>query len=142
MSEPKIAGIEALDTSNASVPAIGTAIPGSVAGAGSVVCSRSYSCGGNAYLSTLGATQQGFNWASYPFHATTAASRTITITFSSAASAQVAVYVDGVQVGTTQSTNGSNTTLTYSAGTMGVGLHGVVVNCVAGTFSISSVAVN
>jgi hypothetical protein len=84
----------------------------------------------------------GFNWASYPFHATAAASRTITINFSSAASAQVAVYVDGVQVGAMQSTNGSNTTLTYSAGTMGVGLHGVVVNCVAGTFSISLVAVN
>jgi hypothetical protein len=140
LATPKM---EAINTLNLATPApitVGTAIPGSTLGSTSVSCSRpngqSYSCGNNDY----GVSGSKMIWANYMFNATTAASRTVTLTFTSATAAQVAVYVDGVKIGGTQSTSGS--TLVYSAGNIGVGLHGVIVNAVAGTFAINTIAVN
>jgi hypothetical protein len=50
----------------------------------------------------------------------------------------VALYVDGVLIGT-QGTSGAG--LIFNAGTLGAGVHGVIVKAVSGSFSLSSVAV-
>lgn len=135
LATPKIEAIKALNVAGISAITVGTAIPGIAAGSAAVSCSRSYSCGANSFSSS-----GGYSWANYMFIATASASRTVTLTFNSASAAQIEVYVDGVKIGNTQSTSGGS--LDYSAGTMGVGLHGVIVDAVAGSFIINSVTVN
>jgi hypothetical protein len=48
------------------------------------------------------------------------------------------VYVDGVLVIAQNTTGGK---LSYSAGTLGAGLHGVIVRAVTGSFLLKSVTV-
>jgi len=133
---PKMKAIQALNAAGIPAIKIGTAIPGSAAGSAAVSCSRSYSCGTNNFSST-----GSYSWANYMFNATASASRTVTLTFNSAsAAAQVAVYIDGVKIGNTQITSGGS--LIYPAGMMGMGLHGVIVDAVLGSFNINTVTVN
>jgi hypothetical protein len=132
---PKMKAIQALNAAGISAIKVGTVIPGSASGSAAVSCSRSYSCGANNFSST-----GNYSWANYMFNATASVSRTVTLTFNSASAAQVAVYVDGVKIGNTQSTSGGP--LVYPAGMMGVGLHGVIVDAVAGSFVINTVSVN
>ena len=79
------------------------------------------------------------NWASYSFRSTAAAVWTVNLTFNNASNASVAVYVDGMLVGTQPTSGGA---LSFTTGTMNPGLHGVIVRAVGGSFSVSSVAVN
>lgn len=74
---------------------------------------------------------------------TPAVARTVTLTMnhpsgSGAIVATVAVYVNGVQVGSTQP---GAATVTFNAGTLGVGAHGVIVRAVTGTFALSLIEV-
>ena len=78
-------------------------------------------------------------WASYSFRSAGPATWKVTLSFSNASSnSQVAVYVDGVLVGT-QGTAGES--VSYNANVASAGLHGVVVRAAAGSFLIKSVAV-
>ncbi len=138
-TQPKISAIEQLVTANQSALTIGTLIPGTVtvsSTSNGMACSRNYSCNATSFTSSI----SGLYWASYLFREPTGASRTITLTFSAASNAQVAVYVDGVQVGI-QPQSGSGT-LTYHPAGLGVGLHGITMALAAGSVTITSVAVN
>ena len=132
---PKMEAIRILNSTKISGITVGAPIPGSAPGSAAVSCSRSYSCNLNNYSSA-----GSYSWANYMFLAKTSASRTVTLTFGSATAAQVAVYVDGVKLGNTQSTSGGP--LSYSAGMMDAGLHGVIVDAVAGSFVVDSISVN
>jgi hypothetical protein len=139
-TQPKISAIKQLIAANQSALTIGTLIPGTVTVSSTtngMACSRNYSCNATSFTSSIA----GFYWASYLFREPTGAPRTITLTFSAASNAQVAVYVDGVQAGTIQPQSGSGT-LTYPAGTLGIGLHGITMALAAGSVTITSVAVN
>ena len=136
----KLAAIDQLNASQKAPLTMGAPVPGSVtAMASSLSCSREYNCGAyNQYTGTLGSNN--LNWGSYAFASTVAATWTINLTFTAASGASVAVYVDGVPIGTPQSTTG--TALSFSAGTIGPGLHSIIVRAVSGTFTLASVAVS
>ena len=88
-------------------------------------------------LASLNADGTSPVWASYSFRSTAPATWRVTLSFENASSnAQVAVYVDGVLVGT-QGTAGE--ALSYNANVASAGLHGVVVRAAAGSFLIKSV---
>jgi hypothetical protein len=79
-------------------------------------------------------------WASYTFHSTTASQWTVKVsTISSTATpASLAVYVDGVLVGT-QPVTGN--TLSFNAGIINPGVHGVIVKAATGSFTVNTVEV-
>lgn len=134
LTTPKLQAIDALNTTQRAPLTLGTVIPGSAAGSAADACSRSYNCGSNAFR----ADGTSFTWASYTFRSSGAASWKVNLSFTSASGASVAIYVDGVLVGTQNTSGGA---LSFNGGTIGAGLHGVVVRAVAGSFSLNSVAV-
>jgi hypothetical protein len=134
---PKMKAIQALNKAGISAIKVGTAIPGTAAGSAAVSCSRSYSCDANNYSSG-----GSYSWANYMFNATASTSRTVTLNYINATAAQIAVYVDGVKIDSTQSTSSSSGQLIYSAGMVGAGLHGIIVDAVAGSFIINTISVN
>jgi hypothetical protein len=77
-------------------------------------------------------------WASYPFLSNDSVSRNVVVTVSRANAAQVAVYLDGVSLGTQNADQG---TLTFNAGIVNPGLHGVIVRAAAGSFWVNQVDV-
>lgn len=131
---PKLLAIDTLNAAPRAPLTFGVLVPVSVAGTAADICSRGWSCNQNRFA---GDGSQ-MTWASYSFRSTMSAPWTVNLSFTSAVNASVAVYVDGVLVGT-QSTSGG--ALSFNAETVDAGLHGVVVRAVSGTFSISSVTV-
>ena len=101
-------------------------------------CSRGYWACSPFNPATFATGSGNAQWASYLFRTGTSGSRNVTLTFTSATSAQVALYVDGVLVGT-QNTSGS--TMIFNAGNMAAGVHGLIVKVVSGTFTLGSIAV-
>ncbi|MEK7705726.1 MAG: hypothetical protein AAB426_12260 [Myxococcota bacterium] len=139
LATPKLLAIDALNAAERAPPTLGTLVPGSVAGNLPGTCSRGWGCNPLAAWDNFTADGSKILWASYTFRADAAAAWTVTLSFTSASSASVAVYVDGNLIGT-QSTSGA--ALSFDAGTVGVGLHGVVVRAASGTFVLSNVAVD
>jgi hypothetical protein len=139
---PKLAAVDALNATGHAPLTYGTPVPGTALGGGVDACSRSYTCTNNAPPpSTDGSYAAGtsFMWGNYTFRSDKAALWTIDLAFTSATgNPSVAVYVDGVLVIAQNTTGGK---LSYSAGTLGAGLHGVIVRAVTGSFLLKSVTV-
>jgi hypothetical protein len=133
LSTPKLLAIDALKAAAPAPLTFGTIIPGSVAGTAADACSRAWSCGANNFSAT-----GTLPWASYTFRSTASAPCTVNLSFTSA-NAKVAIYVDGTLVDTQKNTTGG--ALSFNAGTIGVGIHGVIVRAVSGTFSLDTVAI-
>ena len=135
----KLAAIDTLNASSRAALTFGTLAPGAIAGSIADICSRGWGC--NPIQSYDGFTADGSKiiWASYSFRSTASSLWSVNLSFTSAsANASVAVYVDGTLIGTQNTAGGP---LSFSAGTIGPGLHGVVVRAAAGAFSLNSVAV-
>jgi hypothetical protein len=133
LNTKKLNAIDALNAAARASLTFGTAIPGSIAGSAWDVCSGWVSASGN-----YTADGSNFIWGSYTFRSTSAAAWTVNLSFDSASSASVAVYVDGNLIGTKSTTGGA---LAFTAGQIGTGLHGVIVKATSGSFSLNSVAV-
>jgi hypothetical protein len=129
---PKLLAIDALNTASRTPITFGAAFPGSVNGIASDTCSNIYNCNRNGFGGG------GIVWASYSFHSTESSPWFVNVSVSGATNASVAVYVDGNLIGTQTTTGG---TLSFEAGTVAEGLHGVIVRSAAGTFIVGSVAV-
>jgi hypothetical protein len=136
LSTPKLQAIDALNAVQHAPVTLGTAVPGSVAGSAADTCSRGWGC--SPISDNFTADGSRVIWASYSFHSSGTAIWMVNLSFTNASNASVAVYVDGVLVGTQATTGGA---LSFNAGSVDAGLHGVIVRAVAGTFLLSSVAV-
>ena len=136
LSTPKLLAIDALNATQRTPLALGTQVPGNVAGSAADACSRGWGCSplGDSFT----ADGSRVVWASYSFRSSASAPWTVNLSFTNANNASVAVYVDGKLIGTQNTTGGA---LSFNAGPVGPGLHGVVVRAAAGTFLLSSVAV-
>lgn len=134
LSTKKLLAIDALNAADRAPITFGTLVPGSIAGNAADACSSNWGCTLNSF------TANGSDnvWASYTFRSTASSAWTVNLAVTGATSATIAVYVDGMLVGTQTATGG---TLSFNAGTIGAGLHGVIVRAAAGSFSIDSVAV-
>jgi hypothetical protein len=117
---------------------LGTFVPGSIAGSAADACSRGWKCSPIPDHDYFTADGSRIIWASYSFSSKIPASWTVNLSVSNARNATVGVYVDGTLVGT-QSTPGGP--LSYKAGTINPGLHGLIVRAVTGKFSLGSVEV-
>ena len=101
-------------------------------------CSRGWGCTMQAwdYFSSDGSS---VIWASYSFRSTVTAPLTVTLaTYNASTKATVAVYIDGVLVGTQSATGGTEI---FNSNTVSAGLHSVIVRAVDGAFSLTSVDV-
>lgn len=138
-SSPKLAALDAIDASPLEAATYGTAIPGTVPGLSFAVNNvgasktgtggRSYAQNGDGWSVNV--------WGSYTFRATDTASRSVVVNLASA-SGTVTVAVDGVALGTKPAAAGD---ITFPAGTLAPGLHGVMVSAAAGSFTLQSVSV-
>lgn len=143
---PKFKALDILNTSERALVTVGTAVPGTVLGSMPNVCSRGWGCAPIApwesfVASTNPATSMNqILWTSYTFRSATASPWTIKVstTSSNVTPASLAVYVDGVLVGT-QPVTGN--TLSFNAGVISPGVHGVIVKAAAGSFNVNTVEV-
>ena len=136
LSTQKLQAIDALNAAPKAAVTFGTSVPGSVSGTNADTCSQGYGC---SPMGTMGSSGNQILWASYTFNSTAASSWSINLTFTTASSnASVAVYVDGVLIGTKSTTGGA---LSFPAGTIGSGLHGVIVQAAAGSFKVNAISV-
>lgn len=138
-SSPKLTGLDQIGSTALAPATHGTAIPGTVPGgsfAVNNVGSSKTGTGGVAYAQN----GDGWNvnrWGSYTFLATDTAARNVVVNLASA-SGNVTVLVDGSACGTKTAANGA---ITFSAGTLSPGVHGVLVLAASGSFTLSSVSV-
>jgi hypothetical protein len=137
LSTPKLRAVDALNAAQHAPVTLGTAVPGNVAGSAADTCSRGWGC--SPISDNFTADGSRVVWASYSFRSSASAPWTVNLSFTSTSNASVVVYVDGKLISTQDTTGGG--TLSFNAGTVGPGLHGVIVRAVAGTFSLKSVAV-
>jgi hypothetical protein len=143
---PKFSALDILNTSERVPLTVGTPVPGTALGSMPNVCSRGWGCAPIApWDSFIASTNPTISmnqilWASYTFHSTTASQWTVKVsTISSTATpASLAVYVDGVLVGT-QPVTGN--TLSFNAGIINPGVHGVIVKAATGSFTVNTVEV-
>jgi hypothetical protein len=134
---PKFQAIDSLNSTRTAPLTFGMQIPGTLGGSAADTCSKLVWCNANSFIA--GTDPNLIHWASYSFRSSSATPWTITLSFASASSdAMVAMYVDGVLIGTQSPTGGA---LSFNAGSIGTGLHGVIVRAVAGVFSLNSVGV-
>lgn len=136
LSTPKLQAIDSLNAVQHAPLTLGTPIPGNVASSAADACSRDWGC--SPLNDSFNADGSRIVWASYSFRSSATTPWTVNLSFTSASNASVAVYVDGTLVGTQSTTGGA---LSFNAGTVNPGLHGVIVRAGAGTFSLKSVAV-
>jgi hypothetical protein len=139
LNTPKLRAIDALNSTQRAPLTFGKLVPGSIDGSDADTCSRARSCNPIRFWNHFTADGSKIIWASYSFRSTGSAPWKVNLTFSSASSdASVAVYIDGTLVGMQNSTGEA---LSFNAGTINPGLHGIIVRAVTGTFSLKSVAV-
>ena len=139
LSTPKLLAIDALNAVQRTPLILGTPVPGNIAGNVPGVCSRGWGCNPIQPYDCFTADGSKILWASYSFRSSGAATWTVNLSFANpSGNASAAVYVDGILVGTQTITGGA---LSFPAGTVGAGLHGVVVRAVTGIFTLSSVTV-
>jgi hypothetical protein len=136
---PKLRALDTIDAAPLEAPTYGTAIPGTVPGVAFGVNNVGMSktgTGGRSYAQN-GDGWSVNAWGSYTFRATDTAARSVVVNLASA-SGSIAVTVDGVGLGTKTAATGN---LTFPAGTLAPGLHGVIVSAAAGSFTVNSVSV-
>lgn len=139
LSTPKLLAIDALNATQHAPLTFGTLVPGSVSGKAADTCSRAWGCSPIRTWDYFTADGSKILWASYSFRSSESTPWSVNLSFSSASSnASVAVYVDGLLIGTQNTTGGA---LSFNTGTINAGLHGVIVRAVTGTFSLNSVDV-
>jgi hypothetical protein len=137
LATAKLKGIDQLNATAMTPISHGTSIPGSVAGNMPSICST-YGCPPIPDYLRFSADGRQITWASYTFLSNESLSRNVVVSVSNANSAQVAVYLDGVSLGTRNTNQG---TVTFNAGIVDPGLHGVIVRAAAGSFWVNRVAV-
>ena len=139
LATPKLLAIDALNTAGRAPLTLGTQAPGSIGGNAADACSRGWSCSPIPRHDFFTADGSKIIWASYTFRSSAAAPWKVKLELANASgNASVAVYVDGVLAGTLSA---SGATLSFNAGTVGAGLHAVIVRAAAGSFAVKSVAV-
>lgn len=139
LATPKILGIDQLNSTPRWPTTFGAQIPATVTGTSMGLCqggtwaachpqdAANYAADGSQIL-----------WASYTFRSSGSVTPSVMLSISQANSAQVAVFLDGVLLGTQSA---SVTTPTFSASAIDPGLHGVIVQAVSGNFILNSVTV-
>ena len=139
LATAKLRAIDQLNTTPAAPISYGVPIPGSVAGNMPSICST-YGCPPipDYRLLTAAGGSDEIAWAGYSFLAKESRPRNVVVSISRASGAQIAVYLDGISLGTRDAPGGS---LTFNAGTVDPGLHGVIVRAAAGSFWPDQVAV-
>ncbi len=135
----KLRAIDQLKATPAAPISYGAPIPGPVPGKLPSICST-YGCPPIPDYRTLTAAggRDDIAWAGYSFLSNESRPRNVVVSISRASGAQVAVYLDGVSLGTRDAPGGR---LTFNAGTVDPGLHGVIVRAAAGSFWVDQVAV-
>jgi hypothetical protein len=135
----KLAAIDALNNADRAPITIGTLVPASIDGNAADICSRGWGCAPIPNHDYFTAESGKLTWASYSFRSTTSIPWTVDISFKNTSrNASVAVYLDGKLV-ETKSTSGE--ALSFKAGLVGPGLHGVIVSAVTGKFSPNTISV-
>lgn len=146
LDSPKLKAIDELNAEARAAITLGTAIPGGVNGAAHVLTANWYqgpfdnfgATGGKALDgSAANSAWNATKWVSYLFHAGDTASRTVQVQLSNA-SGNVGVYLDGALLESKPATNG---TVSFAAGSVGPGMHGVIVRAVGGTLTVDRVEV-
>jgi len=138
LSTPKLQAIDALKVAQRAPLALGTFVPGSIAGSAADACSRGWKCSPIPRHDYFTADGSRIIWASYSFSSKISATWTVKLSVSDARDATVGVYVDGTLIGTQTTSGGA---LGFITGTINPGLHGLIVRAVTGKFSLDSVAV-
>jgi hypothetical protein len=138
-SSPKLAALDTIGAGPLEAASYGAAIPTTVPGASFAVNNVGASKTGTGGLSYAenGDGWSVNHWGSYSFLATDTAARSVVLNLASA-SGSVTVLVDGSAAGTTTAVNGD---LTFSAGTLSPGVHGMLVLAASGSFTVNSVSV-
>lgn len=141
LSTRKLLAIDSLNTNPRAALTLGTSVPGSIAGNTANACSRGLNCNFQPEESFTADGSQ-IIWASYTFRSSQISpwmvNLSVTIPNGAPSNPSLAVYVDGNLIGT-QSTSGGS--LSFNAGNINPGLHGVIVRAVSGSFTLNSVAV-
>src|SRR5229473_3472891 len=138
LATAKLKGIDQLNATAVTPISYGTPIPGKVAGNTPNICST-YGCPPIPNPRNFTAARGGgnLNWATYSFLSNDSVARNVLVSVSRANGAQLAVYLDGVALGTRNTDEG---VLVFKAGIVEPGLHGLIVRAVAGTFLVDQVA--
>ena len=139
LATAKLKGIDQLNTAAVTPISYGTPIPGKVAGNTPNICST-YGCPPIAASRSFTAARGGgnLNWATYSFLSGDSTARNVLVSVSRASGGQLAVYLDGVALGTRSTDEG---VLVFKAGIVEPGLHGLIVRAAAGSFSVDQVEV-
>jgi len=96
-----------------------------------------YNCNSNSFNSN----GSQLLWASYTFRSTASANLAVSLGGIIASSGtKISVYIDGKLISAQTVTSGF-AALSFDAGVVSPGLHGVVVSAVSGSFSIGKVSV-
>jgi hypothetical protein len=137
LATPKLQAIDNLNAATRAPLTFGTPVPGNIASTAADACSRDWGC--SPLTDSFTADGSRIVWASYSFRSSATTPWKVNLSFNNASSnASVAVYVDGTLVGAQSTTGGA---LSFNAGAVNPGLHGIIVRAVTGTFSLNSVAV-
>jgi hypothetical protein len=135
----KFAAIDALNVVDRNPLTFGTLFPGSLAGTAADVCSRGWSCSPIPNYDYFTADGSKVIWASYSFRSSASTPWTVGLSFKNASrNASVSVYLDGKLV---ETKNTSGESLSFKAGTVGPGLHGVIIKAATGKFSLDTISV-
>jgi hypothetical protein len=139
LATAKLKGIDQLNATAVIPISYGTPIPGKVAGNTPNICST-YGCPPipNSRNFTAGRGGGNLNWATYSFLSNDSVARNVLVSVSRANGAQLAVYLDGVALGTRNTDEG---VLVFKAGIVEPGLHGLIVRAAAGSFWVDQVEV-
>jgi hypothetical protein len=140
-ASPKMQGIQALNQSNKHPAAIGFAAPAWIGGSTWAASSRGWGNPGAGAI-TLQGNVDPIRWTSYNFRTGAAGTRKVRINYSAAQSAQVDVYLNGINIGTIQTggTSGSIATFDSANQALSAGLHGIRLLCRQGPVTIHSLA--
>jgi PKD repeat protein len=137
---PALVAFNELSTRASAAVTVGQPIPGSLPGATHVINQRGFGDGA-AGAENFNTTdpQNRVVWAGYVFHSTTAANQNVVLTIGASPAGAVSVWVDGAQVAFNQTAVAG--TMTFPAGTLAAGAHGVIVRANSGQFSLTSLAI-
>jgi hypothetical protein len=138
LSTQKLLAIDALNASERAPLILGTQVPGVVAGNMPNLCSRGWGCNPIQTYDNFTADGSKIVWAGYSLYSTLSSPWTVNLYFTNAHNATVALYVDGSYIGTKIV---SGTSLSFAAGTIPSGSHGIILRAVTGTFSLDSISV-
>jgi hypothetical protein len=136
----KLAAIDSLNAANKSTLTYGAPVPASIDASNATSCSRGYGCAPIQSYDNFTADASKFVWANYAFRSDTSSTWTITLTVANPTSgSNVSVYVDGAQVDSTKPASAG--AVSFSAGVIGSGVHGVVIKANSGAFAVTNLRI-